>query len=85
MPVFATRVGGIEDYLVDGVNGFAIERDGVSIAAVLGAAMADRDGWARLRNGARKTALAYGWEAVADQYRALLLQVWREKNTCHKR
>ena len=84
VPIFATRVGGIEDYLVDGVNGFAIERDGASIATVLAAAMADRDEWARLRDGARKTALAYGWDAVADQYRALLLQVWREKNACHK-
>lgn len=84
VPIFATRVGGIEDYLVDGVNGFSIERDGASIAAVLGAALADRDKLARLRAGARQTALAYGWDAVAMQYRALLLQVWREKRACHQ-
>lgn len=84
VPVFATRVGGIEDYLVDGVNGFGIERDGASIAAALGAALADRDTLARLRDGARQTALAYGWEAVAVRYRELLLQVWREKRACHQ-
>ena len=85
VPIFATRVGGIEDYLVDGENGFAIERDGAAIAAVLGDALADADGLARLRAGARRSALTYGWEAVAQQYRALLFQVWQEKRTCLER
>ena len=36
VPVFATAVGGIEDYLRDGVNGFGLERDAGSVAAVVG-------------------------------------------------
>ncbi|WP_205880315.1 glycosyltransferase family 4 protein [Lichenicoccus roseus] len=39
-PIFATRVGGIEDYLVDGEAGFAIERNGDDIAARLQGAFA---------------------------------------------
>lgn len=84
LPIFATRVGGIEDYLEDGVNGHAIERDGAGIAAVLGSALADPVARARLRDGARRTALSYGWDVVARRYRALLLQVWLEKRACHE-
>ncbi len=40
-PVFATPVGGIEDYLVDGVNGYQIKMDGADIADE------DRDGFLR--------------------------------------
>ena len=35
LPLFATRVGGIEDYLEDGGNGYFIERDPADIAAKL--------------------------------------------------
>lgn len=84
VPIFATRVGGIEDYLEDGVNGHAIERDGAMIAAVLGPALADPVARAQLRDGARRTALGYGWDVVARRYRALLLQVWLEKRACHE-
>jgi UDP-glucose:(heptosyl)LPS alpha-1,3-glucosyltransferase len=82
VPVFATRVGGIEDYLEDGVNGFAIERDPAAIAAIVGATLADKPLLLRLREGARTTSLRFGWETVAALYRDLLTQVWREKIAC---
>lgn len=68
LPVFATRVGGIEDYLKDGVNGFAIERDAHDIADKLRAAFDDVADFAALRAGARATAEAFGWDAVAAKY-----------------
>jgi UDP-glucose:(heptosyl)LPS alpha-1,3-glucosyltransferase len=75
VPVFATPVGGIEDYLADGVNGFRIQMNGEDIAVKIAAAFADADLMRRLRDGARTTASAYGWDRVGQYYIDLLRQV----------
>ncbi|MDB5656730.1 MAG: glycosyl transferase, group 1 [Tardiphaga sp.] len=80
VPVFATPVGGIEDYLVDGVNGYQIRMDGADIAAKIGRAFADPELPLRLRNGARATALNYGWDHVGARYIDLLEQVQASKD-----
>lgn len=79
VPVFATAVGGIEDYLRDDVNGATIPQDAAGIAAVLGPILRDPAQLARLAEGARATAANYGWEAVAVRYRDLLAEVWDRK------
>ena len=79
LPVFATRAGGIEEYLVDGVNGQGIERNGSQIAAVLKPVLADPDRKAALRKGAIDTAANYSWPVIAERYRALLAEVVRER------
>jgi glycosyltransferase involved in cell wall biosynthesis len=79
VPIFATLVGGIEDYLVDGVNGFAIAQDGDDIAAKLRPVLDDPALLARLREGARATARDFGWASVATRYENLLRRLWREK------
>jgi UDP-glucose:(heptosyl)LPS alpha-1,3-glucosyltransferase len=78
-PVFATPVGGIEDYLVDGVNGYQIAMNGEDIANKIAAAFADADLHAALRNGAHETALNYGWDYVGSRYIELLEQVQASK------
>ena len=80
LPVFATPVGGIEDYLVDGVNGYQIKQDGADIAAKINAVFSDPALFKRLCIGARETALGYGWDSVGSQYLALLRQVDAAKN-----
>ncbi len=80
LPVFATPVGGIEDYLVDGVNGYQIKADAGDIADKLGRALSDRDLTGRLRDGARATALNYGWDYVGSRYIELLEQVQASKD-----
>jgi len=80
-PIFATRVGGIEDYLRDGINGLAIDRDASAIAATLAPVLADPTLLKRLGAGARATALDFAWPAVAAPYGALLREVWEQKQS----
>jgi UDP-glucose:(heptosyl)LPS alpha-1,3-glucosyltransferase len=75
LPVFATPVGGIEEYLKDGVNGFQIRMDADDIAARIAAAFADPALMSRMRDGARDTARAYGWDHIGKQYIELLKQI----------
>lgn len=79
LPVFATRVGGIEDYLVDANNGYTIEPDGRDIAEKIRPALENPARLAELAQGARATAQRYGWPAIAARYGALLREVWRQK------
>lgn len=85
LPVFATRVGGIEDYLRDGVNGFAIERSARNITEKLCSAFEDEAGFATLRAGARATAESFGWDSVATKYLELLEELKKEALAATKR
>lgn len=78
LPVFATAVGGIEDYLRSGVNGQTIEPDGPAIAAALTPMLGDPDLRARLSRGAIATAADYAWPKIAERYRRLLDEVRHE-------
>ncbi|MET0220374.1 MAG: glycosyltransferase family 4 protein [Tardiphaga sp.] len=79
-PVFATPVGGIEDYLVDGVNGYRIGMDGADIADKIAKVFADPDLARRLGDGAHATALNYGWDHVGSRYIELLEHVQAAKD-----
>ncbi|MFD0937483.1 glycosyltransferase family 4 protein, partial [Methylobacterium trifolii] len=75
LPVFATRVGGIEDYLVDGQSGFGILPESADIADKLAHAFADPALMERLGAGARETASRFGWDRVAQIYLGLIAEV----------
>ena len=79
VPVFATMVGGIEDYLQDGVNGIAIEANGADIAPKLAMILNDPAQHAVLAKGARSTANSYSWPTIAARYVELLETLWRQK------
>jgi UDP-glucose:(heptosyl)LPS alpha-1,3-glucosyltransferase len=80
LPLFATRVGGIEDYLADGLNGYFIERDPDDIAARLRPVLADPALRERLGRHARATAETYAWPHIARQYVDLLHALKRERD-----
>jgi UDP-glucose:(heptosyl)LPS alpha-1,3-glucosyltransferase len=79
VPVFATKVGGIEDYLVDDVNGYAISLDPDDIAEKIARTFSDEALLQRLRAGARATALNYRWDNIAAQYIALMSEIQSAK------
>lgn len=81
LPVLASPVGGIEDYLRDGVNGFDIQRDAKDIAVKLDRLLTDRDLHARIREEGLATAANYAWEKIAKQYLGLFDELIAERAT----
>jgi UDP-glucose:(heptosyl)LPS alpha-1,3-glucosyltransferase len=79
LPVLATPVGGIEDYLVDGENGFYIERDQKTIAGKLDLLLSDPALHARIRERGLATAQNYAWEKIAKQYLSLFEELIAER------
>ena len=80
VPVLATRVGGIEDYLEDGVNGYGITEDPDDIAEKIQRVLSNEAMLARLRLGARATAMNYRWDKIAAQYIELMGQIQLAKH-----
>jgi UDP-glucose:(heptosyl)LPS alpha-1,3-glucosyltransferase len=78
LPLFATPVGGIEDYLQDGVNGRFIRRDGADIASALAPLVADPNLRKHLRDGALATSRDYAWARIAERYRNLFDEIRSE-------
>ncbi|HWP52970.1 MAG TPA: glycosyltransferase family 4 protein [Pyrinomonadaceae bacterium] len=79
LPVLASRVGGIEDYLRDEENGLFIKREGQDIAQKLDRVLADAELRARLRSNGFKTAANYSWDKIAQQYLRLFDQLMMER------
>lgn len=78
-PALMTPVGGITEYLVNGENGFFIKRDPKDIAEKVKTLMDDPELLQSMRSNARKTALKYSWDKVAEQYLDLIKEVAEEK------
>ncbi len=83
LPVCATMVGGIEDYLRDGVNGCAIPQDGAAIARILRPMLDDPAIRKHLSSGALETAAAHGWPLIAERYRQLAEEIHGEAAGSH--
>jgi glycosyltransferase involved in cell wall biosynthesis len=73
IPSYVTRVGGVEDYIIDNENGFFIEANEESIANVLNRTLYDNDLINKVKVNARKTALTYNWSDIAVRYADALL------------
>jgi UDP-glucose:(heptosyl)LPS alpha-1,3-glucosyltransferase len=79
VPVLATRVGGIEDYLRDEENGLFIEREASDIAEKIDRVLVDPDLRERLITNGLATATNYSWDAIAQKYLRLFDQIMLER------
>jgi UDP-glucose:(heptosyl)LPS alpha-1,3-glucosyltransferase len=97
LPVLASPVGGIEDYLRDGQNGFHIQHDPTEIAAKLDRLLCDPELHARVRKAGLATAQDYSWQKIARKYLVMFDELiaeraaslaptaWRESSTARAR
>jgi glycosyltransferase involved in cell wall biosynthesis len=79
LPVLASPVGGVEDYLRDGENGFHIQRDGAEIALKLDRVLNDPELHDRIREQGLATAENYAWDKIAGQYLKLFEELISER------
>ena len=75
LPIVATAISGNIDVVVEAENGCLTEpADADALASAIIRVLGNADGHARMRDGARATALRYSWDSVARQY----LEVYAE-------
>lgn len=84
LPVVAAPVGGIEDYLRDGENGFHIHHEPTEIAKKLDGLLNDLELHARIRTNGLATARSYAWENIASQYLQLFSELVAERSIAYK-
>ena len=69
LPVIATPVGFAPEVVVDGVNGFLVERDGRAVGERMGQlAMIEDAEFAEWGRRARESVERYGWRGIAERY-----------------
>lgn len=77
LPVVATRVGVAPEVIVEGVNGYLVDRDPVEIGDRLERIAAEPAG--HFAAAARASVAGYSWAAVAKQYLDLASEVAAER------
>ncbi len=80
--MIASRVGGLQHTVEDGVTGFLVpagEPD--ALAEKLRLVLLDRELRARLAMHARQRAQAYTWQSVADHVLNLYEELWLQKTS----
>ena len=74
LPILATKVNGTEELIVNGYNGFFIERNGNDIAEKVNILVDDDGLRKKMSKNARKTAENYSWDKIAKK----TLEVYEE-------
>jgi UDP-glucose:(heptosyl)LPS alpha-1,3-glucosyltransferase len=67
LPLLATRVNGTEELIVEGENGFFIERDAENISEKVRMLLDDKAQRDALGSNARKSAEKYSWDAITQR------------------
>jgi FkbM family methyltransferase len=71
LPLLVARVSGVEDLLVDGENGWFVERDAADIAARLTTLARDPALMERMARRAREASRSFSWAAMVAGYMAV--------------
>jgi glycosyltransferase involved in cell wall biosynthesis len=71
LPLLVTRLYGVEEFLLDGVAGWVVERDAESVARAIGRASENRNQLAEMGRVAQKQVAAYSEEEFVRRWRSL--------------
>lgn len=75
-PVIATNVGGIPDFVKDGVNGFLVPYGDVeTLALKMDQLLKNKDLYRYMSNQAKKTAEEFRWEKIIKEYEQIFSEV----------
>jgi len=74
LPLLIARVSGVEDLIIDGVNGWFVEHDACSIARRL-QALTDPAQRERMGRSARDSVRPFSWDNVVQRYSALYAEL----------
>jgi UDP-glucose:(heptosyl)LPS alpha-1,3-glucosyltransferase len=67
LPIIATRVSGVTDFLVDGTSAFIVDSTPGGVAGALGQLVDDTALTRTMGAEARRRAEVFGWECIADR------------------
>ena len=79
LPLIATRVYGVDEYMTDGKTGWIVERNPKAIAAAIAQLLSDRQQAAAMGEEAAKRAAEYSEAVFLSRWRDLLDRMWREE------
>jgi len=75
LPLIATRVGGLQDLIQDGVNGFFVERRAEDIREKITVFIKNGDIKFRMGHEAQASARNYSWESVVQRTTAIYSEI----------
>jgi glycosyltransferase involved in cell wall biosynthesis/O-antigen/teichoic acid export membrane protein len=79
LPLIATRVYGVDEFMIDGKTGWIVERSAKAIAFAIAQALRNRAQTAAMGLAARERSLAYGAPQFCARWRTLLEKMWVEE------
>jgi glycosyltransferase involved in cell wall biosynthesis/O-antigen/teichoic acid export membrane protein len=79
LPLIATRVYGVDEFMIDGKTGWIVERSAKAIAFAIAQALRSRAQTAAMGLAARERSLEYGDPRFCARWRTLLEKMWVEE------
>jgi glycosyltransferase involved in cell wall biosynthesis/O-antigen/teichoic acid export membrane protein len=81
LPLIASRVYGIDEFMIDGKTGWLVERNAKAIAFAIDQAIHNRAQMAAMGEAARERAEEYSETAFCERWRVLLQKLWADEQT----
>ncbi len=79
LPLIASRVYGVDEFMIDGKTGWIVERNAKAIAFAVANAIHNRAQMAAMGHAARQRAEEYSETAFCARWRALIEKLWAEE------
>jgi glycosyltransferase involved in cell wall biosynthesis len=79
LPLIASRVYGVDEFMIDGQTGWIVERNAKAIAFAIAQALHNRAQVAAMSRAARERAAEYGDETFCVRWQTLLAKMWAEE------